>query len=348
MNPQSEGRVPVQSGIVATGLILVQPGEIELREYELPALEPGDLAIRVQAATTCGTDLKAFLRGHPQIPMPGSFGHEYSGTVVATGEGAKFEVGAEIMGVHTAPCGACRWCGKGQENLCESIMASKVLGTFATHVVIPKRIADLNVFRKPQGLSYGEAALIEPLACVAEALRRVSISADDEVLVIGPGAIGLMFVRALKHMGVKSVVLAGRNAERLSIGAKMGAECMQATEVKDRYDVVIECTGRLEIWMRAIEHLHRGGLGILYGGPPAGSIFQIDTHRWHYDDLRLISPFHFTPAAVRDAYRWLTEEQFDLSSLLTGERDLRQATETFRDLEQGRGIKYVFNPSLLG
>src|SRR5580693_6423859 len=97
-------------------LILEKPGRLSLSELEVPKPGPGEVLIRVEAATTCGTDLKAFRRGHPQIPMPGPFGHEYSGVVVAAGDGAKFAVGEAVMGVHSAPCRHCFWCLHGQEN----------------------------------------------------------------------------------------------------------------------------------------------------------------------------------------------------------------------------------------
>ena len=112
-------------------LILTRPGVLSVESVSVPSPGPGEVLLRVKAATTCGTDLKAFLRGHPQIPMPGVLGHEYSGVVVDAGADAPFRPGDAVMGVHSAPCQACRWCLNDQENLCEKIMATKVLGSFA-------------------------------------------------------------------------------------------------------------------------------------------------------------------------------------------------------------------------
>ena len=95
-------------------LILEEPGKISLQHRPIPHPAAGEILIRVKAATTCGTDLKAYLRGHPQIPMPGQFGHEYSGVVTAVGEGAPFAIGDAVMGVHSAPCQTCFWCLRGQ------------------------------------------------------------------------------------------------------------------------------------------------------------------------------------------------------------------------------------------
>ncbi len=95
----------VHSGATETmqALILEEPRKLALKRVPIPEPSAGEVLIRVRAATTCGTDLKAFLRGHPQIPMPGVLGHEYSGEVVGVGDGAPFAVGDAVMGVHSAP-----------------------------------------------------------------------------------------------------------------------------------------------------------------------------------------------------------------------------------------------------
>ena len=172
-------------------LVLRAPGAIQLQNLAIPTPGPGEILLEVKAATTCGTDLKAYLRGHPQIPMPGQFGHEYSGVVAAVGEGAPFAIGDAVMGVHSAPCQTCFWCLRGQENLCESIMATKVLGSYAEFLPIPERIARVNVSPKPAGISFEKASLLEPLSCVAQGIENLKPTSEDRVLILGPGSIGL-------------------------------------------------------------------------------------------------------------------------------------------------------------
>ncbi|MGO9378262.1 MAG: alcohol dehydrogenase catalytic domain-containing protein [Dissulfurispiraceae bacterium] len=144
---------------------LTQPGTFEIKEVHTPMPSPGEVLVRIKAALTCGTDLKAFLRGHPLIPMPGLFGHEFSGIIEETGKGVrKLKVGDEVMAVHTAPCLACKFCTKKLYNLCENIMNTKILGAFAEHIVIPQHILRQNVYIKPPHLSFEEAAFLEPRA----------------------------------------------------------------------------------------------------------------------------------------------------------------------------------------
>jgi L-iditol 2-dehydrogenase len=332
-------------------LYLDEPRRLRLAEVAAPEPGDGDVLIRVKAATTCGTDLKAFRRGHAQIPMPGPFGHEYSG-IVEVSRNPKFEVGQAVMGVHSAPCHRCAWCLRDQENLCESIMATKVLGAYAELLLVPKRVADLNLFEKPANLPFSEAALLEPLACVAEGLRHVRLEPGLNALVIGPGAIGLMFVAAMRAEGVESVTLAGRNRDRLAVGEGFGATPVAFEEVSGcastqpmgGFDLVIECTGMVEVWELTPNLARRGGEVILFGGPPGGSQAAFDTSRLHYDQIALLSPFHFGTEAVRQAYQWLTSRRVKLASLLSGERRLEEFEEVFGDLEAGRGLKYVFRP----
>lgn len=325
-------------------LVLEAPGRLSLERVPIPEPGPGDVLVRVQAAPTCGTDLKAYLRGHPQIPMPGVFGHEYSGVVAAVGPGAPFSVGEPVMGVHSAPCRECRWCRRDQENLCSSVMATKVLGSYAEFLLVPARVASVNLFSKPDWLPFDRAALLEPLACVAHGLEQAAPRPADDVLIIGPGAVGLMFVAALKHLGVGEVKLAGRNRERLQIGQRLGAVPVGLSEASGEFDVVIECTGRVEVWEQSLRFVRRGGTLALFGGCPAGSVAQFDTGRVHYDQIRIVSPFHFGTRAVRTARSWLLDPLFDLGPLVSGERRLDQADATFADLEAGRGVKYVFRP----
>jgi len=319
-----------------------------VEDLPIPVPAPGEIVIRVKAATTCGTDLKAWRRGHPQIPMPGPLGHEYSGIVEFAGEGAKFAVGEAAMGVHSAPCDTCYWCARGQFNLCESIMETKVLGAYAEYLLVPKRITDINVFPKPESLPFAEAALLEPLSCVAQGVIELQTtlgSSRQTALVIGPGAIGLMFGAMLQQLGW-NVTVAGRNPERLAIGAELGLQTVPLTDLEvpfPGFDVVIECTGQVEVWERSIDYLRRGGILMLFGGPPGGTRVSYDTHRLHYDQITVMSPFHFGPPAVRVAYEALTAG-LNLAPLITGTRTLDQAEATFQDLAAGRGVKYAFLP----
>jgi len=230
-------------------------------------------------------------------------------------------------------------------------MATKVLGAYAEYLLIPARIAKLNVFLKPRELDFSVASLLEPLACVAQGVRELKkaqalrVPAETKVLVIGPGAIGLMFVAALRAEGVSDITLAGRNSERLAIGAGLGASTVLYSDlVPSDYDVVIECTGMPEVWERSVQLPRRGGTVMWFGGCASGSTVTLDTGRVHYDQITLLSPFHFGTHAVKQARQWLMATPEAFVPILTAVRSLEEADATFQDLEAGRGLKYVMQP----
>ncbi len=115
---------------------LIRAGEFELREIDIPKPSHGEMLIKICAALTCGTDLKAYKYGHPMIKIPSMSGHEFSGVVARLGNGVKgFKKGDKIMSVHSAPCLECNYCKKKLYNLCERIMETKVLGAFAEYIL---------------------------------------------------------------------------------------------------------------------------------------------------------------------------------------------------------------------
>lgn len=332
---------------------LVAPGRIETREVPVPVPGKGELLIRVKAALTCGTDLKAFHRGHPMIPMPGLFGHEFSGSVAAAGRGVRrFREGDEIMAVHSAPCGVCAFCNRGFFNLCEAVMRTKVLGAYAEFILLPRHIVRQNVHPKPSHLGFAEAAMLEPLACVVHGMKGLPLSQGMNAAIIGTGPIGLLHLILAKRKG-SSVVIAGREAERLRLARDLGADHAVmpdelAGAVNDATnglgaDVVFECTGQVRVWEQSVDYVRRGGTVILFGGCKEGTRACYDTYRLHYDELTLKGVFHFTPSDVRAAFR-LLDGGLNLSPLITAKMPLADLPIALERLSRGEGIKYALIP----
>ena len=265
--------------------LLLEPGRLELRDIEIPKVGPGEVVIRVRTALTCGTDLKAFRRGHPKIRMPSPFGHEFSGDIHEVGEGVKkFKVGDQVMTAPTAPCRTCVYCIKGQENLCSLVMDTMVWGAYAEYVRVPAHIVENNMFKKPNHLSYGEAAMLEPLACVVYGMDQVDIQPDVTVLIIGAGAIGLMHIMVARILGAGRIIVAGHRDHRLKLALAMGADAVidahtessieRVKELTDGIgaDLVIECTGQLAVWESTPDLVRKGGTIVLFGGLRAHTV----------------------------------------------------------------------------
>jgi L-iditol 2-dehydrogenase len=345
--------------------IIVKPGRIELREIKTPRPSYGEILVKIKAALTCGTDLKAFSRGHPVIPMPGVFGHEFSGVVAKVGKGVmKFKEGDELMAVHSAPCLECRYCRKGLYNLCEKIMDTKVLGAFAEYILLPPGIVRQNVFHKPKNISFEEAAFLEPLSCVVHGIGCLDIKKGDCALVIGAGPIGLLHLLLLKENGAKVTVIDKHN-KKLAIAKKLGADFVFRTDIKYSpspaphpwrkgnykkitngigFDYIFECTGRPDVWESSVNYVRRGGTVILFGGCKPGTKVTFDAGKLHYDEITLKGVFHFIPADVKKAYKILCEGKINVSGLISGSYPLNQIQKAFDKLARGRGIKYAIIP----
>jgi len=334
--------------------VLLQPGKIELQDVPVPAPSPGGIVVRVRTALTDGTDFKAFRRGHPRMPMPTPFGHEFSGDVAAAAPGVKFSPGDAVMCVHTGPCGECYWCKRGQQELCETIMPEMILGAYAEYISVPERIVRQNCYPKPADLSYAAAAFLEPLSCVVHSLDLLKCRPDDTVLIIGDGGFGLLHAMLLKQAG-STVVLAGRRDARLKIARDLKIDTINARSqnigqvIRERTqgrgaDVVIECTGRQEVWEAAPDLARRGGTVSFFGGLPADAKALFTASRLHYDEVRLVSPFHFTPAAVRRARDLLAEKAIDPLPLITETVPLNRIETVFERLRGGEGIKFAIVP----
>lgn len=336
--------------------ILVQPKQVELQELAVPQPPPGGMVVRVRAALTDGTDLKAYRRGHPQMPMPTPFGHEFSGDVAAVDKSVtKFASGDPVMCVHSAPCGACFWCARGEEELCESVMSTKILGAYAQYIAVPAHIVERNAFRKPGALSYEAASFLEPLACVVHSIDILDPSPGDTVLVMGDGGFGLLHAMLLAKRGARPV-LAGRRDERLQLARELGveqtiharngdvAQGIAALTGGRGADAAIECTGNPEVWEAAPSFVRRGGSVSFFGGLPSNARVSFLAARMHYDEVRLISPFHFRPSSVQRAQQLLASGEIDPRPLITESVPLDEITRVFERLDGGEGIKFAILP----
>ena len=288
---------------------------LRIERVQVPKLDRGDVLVRVRAALTCGTDVKVFRRGYhaKMIRPPALFGHELAGDVAAVGSDVSgFHVGQRVVAANSAPCGACYYCERGQENLCEDLLFNN--GAYAEYIRIPERIVAKNMHEIPAHVSYQDAALVEPLACVIRGLEESGVKPGDTVAVIGLGPIGMMFVRLAKAVYNARVIAIGRRRSQLDRAAGMGADEVVLNEEGSDVvtpvhrltggrgaDIVIEAVGLPEVWQLAVKLLRRGGVVNFFGGCPEGTDVPVDAGLLHYSELTLKASFHHTPALIRQA-----------------------------------------------
>jgi L-iditol 2-dehydrogenase len=337
--------------------VLIEPGRLEVRSVTLPHPGPGEVLLEIKCALTCGTDLKAYRRGHPMWQLPAAFGHEFAGVVAEIGAGVEnFRPGDALMAAPTAPCGECFYCGREQENLCAQAMGKMVLGGYADYVLVGSHVVARNAFHKPAGLPFEEAALLEPLACVVHAHESARPQPFESVLIIGAGPFALLHMLALRVLEVREIVVAARGSQRLEWADRLGADRVidvrqtGAEEAIARInggvgpDLVIECTGQVAGWADAFSRVRRGGRVVFFGGCPLDTTLAVDTRRMHYDNLTLLAPFHFCPRDVRRAFELLCAGKLGAGRIVNARRRLSELAEVFTMLERGAVLKCAVIP----
>lgn len=335
-------------------LVCEGPGRVALREVPEPEPGPGEVVVRVEATLTCGTDLKLLRRGHPKVPFPTVLGHEFCGRVARIGEGVGFAVGERVTSAVTGACGDCRDCRAGRPNLCGTAFDHRVWGTWAEYVRVPARIVTCGLLRVPDGLPSSAAALLDPLASVLRGLGRLGGVEGKTALVLGAGPIALLFTILLRRRGAARVLVAGRNAGRLSAHAAEGAETLAWEEGLaegvarrtggDGADLVIEATGDRDVAEVAPALAARGGTVLLFAGLAHDARLAVLAHRVHYEEVNLVGSFHYTPAEAREALGLLAGGEVPTGNLVTGESPLEEYPEVFERVARGSDMKVAFRP----
>jgi L-iditol 2-dehydrogenase len=333
--------------------------DVRVERVDIPKLEPGDLLMRTQVALTCGTDAKVFRRGYhaKMIVPPAVFGHEVAGIVEEVGPGVEgFEPGMPVVAANSAPCGDCYYCRHDMPNLCDDLLFWN--GAYAEFARIPARVVKKNLLTLEPGVTFKDAAMVEPLACVVRGVEESWIGRGQSVIVIGTGPIGLMFV-ALARMRGAHVVAAGRRRDRLEKAMEMGAETVVAVEPgkdlaeqlrqrspdKRGADVVIEAVGLPETSEVAVRAVRKGGVVQLFGGCPADTRIGIDSQRLHYQELTIKSTFHHTPESIRKAFRLIADGHIDPTAFITAEAPLERLPQVLGGMARGEaGLKTAILP----
>ncbi len=339
--------------------ILYGKEEVRLERVAIPIVGAGEIRVKIQAALTCGTDVKVYRRGYhaAMLKPPIRFGHEFAGIIDEIGDGVEgWEVGARVVAANSAPCGKCFYCRKKRHELCEDLLFLN--GAYAEQIVVPARIVEKNLLLIPANLNFESAAMTEPLACVVKGMEEVPVRAGDTVIVLGAGPIGLMFVRLCSLAGAR-VLVVGRRSSRLEVAKKLGAEeafneaeipniqelLLSKTDGGRGADVVIEAVGKPETWEQAISLARKAGTASLFGGCPVGTSILVDAHRVHYDEITLKGAFHHTPQTIRRALELIASGEVPASEFIQQHAPLSELPQILAGLAVGTGpIKAALIP----
>ncbi len=339
-------------------IMYLGPEKLEVQRVPVPSIQPDEVLVKVRSSTTCGTDVKTYLRGHPKYPPPYMFGHEFAGDIVEIGSMVEnLKPGMRVTASCFGPCGSCYPCKHRQENLCENMIHN--FGTYAEYLRLPGPFVRWNTLLIPEKMTYPQAALLEPLSSVVHSHKLVQIRPGEKVVIIGGGgAVGLMHLQLAKACGASELIVVDMVEERLKYARELGAtatinagamDTIEAIrEITDGRgaDVAIECAGLKQTWETAVRAARKGGRVLWFGGLKAGSVVELDAPAVHYGEITLFNTHANSPADFWEACNLVDLGILQTGRLLSGEMPLELTEMALQKMITGEAMKISINPDL--
>jgi threonine dehydrogenase-like Zn-dependent dehydrogenase len=302
------------------------PGVITVEERPVPRPGPGQLVVQVDHCGICGSDIHQLKDGWG-LPPGAVAGHEWTGTVAATGQDVTdWSVGERVVGGPSPKCGTCRRCREGKPSQCEnraSMITDQSDGAFAEFILV--RAASL--LRLPEGLSTRHAALAEPLAVALHGITRSGIGPGDRTMVFGAGPIGALTVAALRSIGIDDICVVEPAQSRQELARQLGAsEVIHPSELElfpswepekissRGVHVVLECSGHKAAIEAGFNQLLRGGILVMVGAGIEHPTF--DPNRIILNELSVIGSFVYDAQGFEHALELLAQPGFPSDLLI--------------------------------
>ena len=327
-------------------VVIPEAESLTIERVPDPTCKPDEVVVQVAACGMCGTDLHIYkgeyMADYPMIP-----GHEFGGTIVEVGRDVSYlKVGDRVTADPNVFCGYCDFCRNEQANHCLNWRGVGVTrsGAFAEYIPVPAR----NCFLVPDSLTDSQAAFIEPVACVAYALRRLRVWPASQVLIFGAGPMGLLLLQALRHSGASQVVVVEKQPARSALAQQLGAAGTisagpgqtQALHELAPYgfDIVIDATGVPKVIERAFDYLKPRGQFLQFGVTPTDAAVQINPYKFFKNDWILLGSYA-TCYSFQPAIAWLANGVIDTSPLVSHSVPMADFAATFDQFAQGKTLK---------
>ncbi|MGA2478247.1 MAG: zinc-dependent dehydrogenase [Spirochaetia bacterium] len=333
------------------------PGVLKVEEVETPRIADTELLLRVKAGAICGTDLRISKNGHFKL-KPGDrrvLGHEIAGEIVEVGKLTEgFRTGMRVSVTPNIGCGMCEYCRAGYNNMCPDFEAFGISidGAFEEFMRVPSiAIRSRNLFPIPEGVSFEEAALTEPLSCCHNGLRSVGTTHEDTVLVIGAGPIGAMHVMLSRIAGAKRIIAADIRDDRLAKIAGFGADLLinsgttnlteaVMADTKGRgVDVIIVTVAVPEVLTQSLGMLAIHGRVSYFAGLGKNIMVPIDVNRLHYRGLTIVATTGSTNLDYFKCQKLVAEKRIDLKPFASKTFALSDIHAAFEYAASAQGLK---------
>ena len=341
--------------------VLEELDKLVVKEVPDPAVGQDDALVKVYSCAVCGSDIRIFHHGNNRVHPPAIIGHESSGEIVAVGERVTgFAIGDRVALGADVPCGECAVCKAGYGNNCSInyAMGYQFQGSFAEYVPLNRIMLNFGPVHKiPDSMSWDEAALAEPLACVLNAVEITGVGLGDTVVVMGAGPIGCMIIPVALMCGAAKVIAINRSPGRLEFAKKVGADVVICSSEEDQIERVLEVTGGLgadaiftanpspQSHADALKMAKNRGRVNLFGGLPAGSKVELETNLIHYKELLVSGAHGAVPRHHRQAIDIIASGRIDIKAFISHRYPLEQTPEAFAMAESKAGLRVMVKPN---
>lgn len=323
-------------------IIYQAPGEIETGTLENPTPNAHEVLVQVHASGICHTDIDVLYGRYGTSTYPLVPGHEYAGNIVAVGNKVtQFEEGQRIVVDPNIHCGQCRACKKGLTNLCDTLGAYGVTvnGGFAEFSVIHQD----NVVPIDDDMSYGIAALAEPVGCVLNGVDAVDTDSISNAIVFGAGPIGMLMALTLRTKGVNDITMVDINESPLELAASYGLKTLSAnsselTQLERSVDLAVDATGVTKVAEGLINYAANGGNVLFFGVCPPGETIAVSPHDIFRRQIRMVGT-HSLNHNIPEALETIKKIGPDISRLISHSVELNEIKGFLDKSNQSNSLK---------
>lgn len=326
--------------------IMLEPGRIKFQDVEKPDLAPDQVMMRTKRIGVCGSDIHVFHGVHPYTGYPIVQGHEVSGVVAEVGDQVEgFSIGDKITFAPQVVCGECYPCKNGMYHICESlkVMGFQTNGTAQEYFPLP---ADI-VFRLPDTMSLDHAAMIEPIAVAAHAVRKGGDVSGKNILVLGAGTIGNLVAQVAKAFGAKSVMITDVKDYKLEKARACGIDMTinpAVTDLEqvilthfgpDRADLILECVGVQDTINQAVSYARKGTIIVIVG--VFGEKPTVDLGLVQDRELKLVGTLMYQDADYETAIDLVSKGKMCLDDLITHRFKFERYLDAYHAIDESDG-----------
>ena len=320
--------------------------EVAVAEMPVPAVGPGELLVRTRACGICSGDVMGW---YMRRKAPLVFGHEPAGEVVAIGDGVEeFRPGDRVFVHHHAPCFACDLCARGEFVQCAAWRAGRIIpGGMAEYFLVPPGTVRGDTLRLPDGVSFADATLIEPVACTVKSLRRAGMTGGERMVVVGLGIMGQLHVLLARDAGARQVIGLDRVPFRLQHALACGADAVVNVDDRDPIaavheltggalaDVVIVGPGSIEAMELGLRLAGRGATVVLFTASQPDERLSVRPYDLYFREIRLVPSYSCGPNDTHDALALIANRVVTAAHVVTHQFPLADIAEAYRTAATG-------------